>query len=65
MGKRRDSNIENSSKKRQLEDHFLTSLKNALGWDGKGKCKSKFPSIIGFGLKSMNVGKGNRLAAIL
>ena len=34
-------------------------------WDGKGKCKSKFPSIMGFGLKSMTVGKGNRSEAIL
>ena len=34
-------------------------------WDGKEKCKSKFLSILGFGPKSMTVGKGIRLAAIL
>ena len=48
-----------------MEDHFLTTLKMHCEWDGKGKYKSKFPSTMWFGLKSMTVGKGNRLAAIL
>ena len=48
-----------------MEDHFLTTLKMHCEWDGKGQYKSKFPSTMWFGLKSMTVGKGNRLAAIL
>ena len=44
---------------------FLTSLEMHWDSDGNGKCKSKSLSIMGFGFKSVTVGKGIRLAAIL
>ena len=49
VGKERDSKIENFSKKgkgREMEDHFLQVKKMHWDWDGKGKCKSKFLSIL-------------------
>ena len=63
VGKTMDSKIENFAKKKE------NGKGNGMhwDWDGQGKCKHKFLSImgLGLGLKSMTVGKGDRLAAIL
>ena len=56
--------LKKKGKGRKMEDHFLATLEMHWDWYGKGIYKSKFQSIMGFGPKSMTVGKGYRLAAI-